>query len=75
MTPSPTCEVIIGLEVHVQLATATKQLGRVRSAIGWYRAVLGLDPDNEQAAEALRQLDAEATELSTDNAATQKKGP
>ena len=44
------------VQIRMQLGAATEQLGRPRSALGWYRAVLGLEPDNEQAAKALERL-------------------
>ena len=46
--------------VRVQLGELAEKLGRLQSARTWYRAALGLDPENRQAAEAIARLESDA---------------
>ena len=44
------------VEVRKELAQATEQLGELKSAIGWRRAVLGLNPGDKESQAALKRL-------------------
>jgi tetratricopeptide (TPR) repeat protein len=43
--------------VRVQLGELAEKLGRLQNARTWYRAALGLDPENRQATEAIARLE------------------
>lgn len=44
------------VELRVRMGKLAEQLGRPQTAVGWYRAALGLDPNHAAAAEALQTL-------------------
>ncbi len=42
--------------IRLKLAQAAEKLGRIPIALSWYRATLGLDPQNKEAAKAIERL-------------------
>ena len=54
--------------VRIQLAELNESRGQKRLAATWYRAAIGLDPNNRKAAEGLKRLAAQTSPLSADSA-------
>ncbi len=45
--------------IRMKLAQAAETLGRIPVALSWYQAALGLDPQNQEAANAIKRLQAD----------------
>lgn len=48
-------------ELRMRMGRLAESIGRPQTALSWYRAASGLDPDSEKAAEAVRRLQSAAS--------------